>query len=82
MPATRVSRHMFSATFAASLAAVALIVTGLIGYQPPPNLNPAALTWRTGAWTGGIIWEQVAVGLVFLVIAVVLVNRINRRLPR
>jgi hypothetical protein len=83
MPSTPVSRRQFGLVFAAGTAAFVLILTGLIGYQPPVHFNPAEATWRTGRWTGGVIWSQVAAGVACLVVACVQFTRVNRRLfPR
>jgi hypothetical protein len=62
-------RNMFGLTFTAGAAAIFLILTGLIGWQPPPNINLSNAGWRLGTWTDGIIWSQIALGLVFLVVA-------------
>jgi hypothetical protein len=72
-------RNMFGLAFTAGTAAIFLIVTGIIGWQPPPNLNFHDATWRRGVWAGEIIWSQVALGLVFLLVAGFAVNRANRR---
>ena len=80
MTANHVNRNMFAAAFSAGLAAVFLIVTGVIGWYPPPNLNLAESSWRRGDWTGEILWGQVTLGVAFLGLAVFLVTRINRRL--
>jgi uncharacterized membrane protein len=82
MASRRVNRNMFGLAFTAGAAAIFLIVTGVIGWQPPPNLNPAASTWRRGVWTDEIIWPQVALGIVFLLVAGFAVNRVNRRLSK
>lgn len=80
MPSRPVNRNLFGLAFTAGAAAIFLIVSGLIGWQPPPNLNFHDATWRRGAWAGEIIWSQVALGLVFLLVAGVAVNRANRRM--
>jgi hypothetical protein len=43
-------RKTFTFIFTVTLAAVLLIVTGLIGYQPPAHLSLDADTWRRGTW--------------------------------
>ena len=73
---------MFGLAFTAGAAAIFLIVTGIIGWQPPPNISLVEATWRRGVWTGGIIWSQVAVGIAFLLVAAFAVNRVNRRLSK
>jgi uncharacterized membrane protein (DUF485 family) len=75
-------RNAFAFVFTATLAAVFLIVTGLIGYAPPAHLSLDAATWRRGVWTGGVILSQVAVGSVLLVVAGLVALRVNRRLSR
>ena len=74
------SRHTFVFIFTATLAAVFLIVTGLIGYQPPAHLSLDAATWRRGVWTEEVILSQVALGVVLLIAAGVVGVRVNRRL--
>ena len=59
-------RNAFAFVFTMTLAAVLLIVTGLIGYYPPAHMSLDAATWRRGTWTGEIIVSQVALGAVFL----------------
>ena len=82
MPAHHENRNMFGLAFTAGAAAIFLILTGVLGWEPPPNLNFHDATWRTGVSTGRIIWSQVAVGMVFLLVAGFAVNRVNRRLPK
>jgi hypothetical protein len=72
-------RNMFGLAFTAGAAAIFLIVTGLIGWQPPPNIN-FHMPHGGGRWTGDIIWSQVALGLVFLLVAGFAVRRVNRQL--
>jgi quinol-cytochrome oxidoreductase complex cytochrome b subunit len=74
------SRNTFVFIFTAMLAAVFLIVTGLIGYQPPAHLSLDAATWRRGVWTGAVILPQVALGVVLLAAAGYVAVRVNRRL--
>jgi hypothetical protein len=47
-------RNMFGLAFTAGTAAIFLIVTGIIGWQPPPNLNFHDATWRRGVWARAI----------------------------
>jgi hypothetical protein len=70
----------FAFVFTATFAAVFLIVTGLIGYQPPAHLSFDAATWRRGVWTDGIIVEQVALGTALLITAGLIARRVNRQL--
>lgn len=73
-------RNAFAFVFTMTLAAVILIVTGLVGYHPPAHLSLDAATWRRGTWTGEIIVGQVVLGVAFLAVAAVVARRINRRL--
>ena len=68
--------------FTAALAAVFLIVTGLIGYQPPAHLSLDAATWRRGVWTHEVILSQFALGVALLGAAGYVAVRVNRRLAR
>ena len=72
------SRKAFSFVFTATLAAVFLIVTGLIGYQPPAHLSLDAATWRRGTWADGVILSQIALGSVLLAVAGVVAFRLDR----
>ena len=76
------SRNWFLFVFTMTLAGVFLIVTGLIGYDPPAHLSLDVGTWRRGEWTGEIILSQVALGVVFLAVAGVVAVRVNRRLAQ
>ena len=72
-------RRTFGFVFTATLASVCLIVTGLIGYQPPAHLSLDAATWRRGVWTGDVIVSQLALGGALLIAAVAVALSINRR---
>jgi hypothetical protein len=74
------STGAFAFIFTATLAAVFLIVTGLIGYQPPAHLSLDASTWRMGTWTDEVILSQLALGVVLLAAAGIVAVRVNRRL--
>lgn len=74
------NRSAFSFVFMMTLAAVFLIVTGLIGYYPPGHMTLDAATWRRGTWTDGIIVSQVVLGVACLAAAAVVARRINRQL--
>ena len=74
------NRSAFSFVFMMTLAAVFLIVTGLIGYYPPGHMTLDAATWRRGTWADGIIVSQVVLGVACLAAAAVVARRINRRL--
>jgi hypothetical protein len=72
------TRNAFTLIFTAGAAALFLITTGLIGWQPPARLDLDRATWRSGIWTGGIIWRQVALGVAFLALTVLVARRVNR----
>jgi hypothetical protein len=76
------ARNAFAFVFTAALAAVFLIVTGFIGYEPPAHLSLDPATWRRGAWGDEVILSQVGLGAVLLVAAGVVASRLNRRLPK
>ena len=73
-------RNAFGFVFTMTVAAVFLIVTGLMGYSPPGHMSLDAATWRRGQWTGEIILSQVALGIAFLAVAAVAAVRVNRRI--
>jgi hypothetical protein len=73
-------RSSFSFIFSTTFAAVFLISTGLIGYQPPAHLSLDAGTWRRGVWTGHVIISQLSLGVVLLAAAATAAVRLNRRL--
>ena len=73
-------RNPYGLVFTLTLVAVFLIVTGLIGYEPPAHLSLDGATWRRGTWTDQIVLRQVGLGVVFLIAAGILTLRINRRL--
>ena len=75
-------RHVFGLVFTLTVAAILLIGTGLMGYNPPPHMSLDPATWQRGAWTGEIIVSQVALGVAFLVVAAVVAARINMRLGK
>jgi len=75
-------RSAFGLVFTMTLAAVFLLVTGFIGYEPPAHLSLDAATWRRGTWSDQILLKQVGLGLVFLVVAGAVAFRINRRHSR
>ena len=64
----------------ASMAAVCLIMTGLIGYQLPAELSLDAATWRRGVWTGEVILVQVGLGIVLLAAACFVAIHLTRQL--
>ena len=79
---TRPTRNAFARVFTAGPAAILLTVTGLIGFRPPGHINLVDVPWRRGVWTGGVIWDQLGVGVVLLTVAVIQICKINQRLLR
>ena len=75
-------RNAFGFVFSMTLAAVFLIVTGLLGYEPPAHLSLDPATWRRGVLTDQIVWRQIGLGLVLAIAAGLVTLRINRRLTR
>ena len=73
-------RNAFGLVFVMTLAAVFLIVTGLLGSEPPAHLSLDPATWRRGTLTDQIVWRQIGLGLVLLIAAGFVTLRINRRL--
>ncbi len=76
------ARNHFGLVFVMMLAAIFLIVTGLLGYEPPPHLSLDPATWRRGTLTGHIEWRQIWLGVVFLLASGLVSLRINRGLVR
>ena len=76
----RVNRSAFGFVFTAGVAGILFTLTGLIGYQPPGHINLVEAWWQRGVWTGGVIWDQLVVGVVLLLAAGFVANRLNRRL--
>lgn len=74
------SRRSFTFIFTMTLAAVFLISTGVIGYQPPAHLSLDPATWRRGVWTGHVIVRQISLGGALLAAAAIAGVRLNRRL--
>jgi hypothetical protein len=75
------TRKTFTFIFTATLAAAFLIMTGLIGYQPPAHLSLDPATWRRGTWAGQIVLSQVALGAVLLAVTGFAAVRLNRPIP-
>jgi hypothetical protein len=74
------SKQTFSFVFTMAVASAFLIVTGLIGYQPPAHLSLDAATWRRGTWTDHVVVSQVGLGASALLAAGIVAVRVNRRL--
>ena len=75
-------RGTFGFIFTATLAAVFLVVTGLIGYAPPAQMSLDPATWRRGVWTDDVILSQVVLGILLLAAAAAVAVRVNRQMPR
>jgi hypothetical protein len=73
-------RSAFGFVFTATLVAVFLIVTGLMGFEPPAQISLDSSMWRLGTWSDGIVVRQVALGVALLIAAGLVTLRINRRL--
>lgn len=71
-------RKWFTFVFTVTIAALFLVVTGLIGYQPPAHLSLDPSTWRRGTWAGRMVLSQVALGTTLLAVAAVVAMRLNR----
>ena len=74
-------RNAFHVVFILTIAAVVLIVTGLIGYEPSARFSLAAPAFG-GTWSDQILFRQVGLGIVFLIVAAIVALRINRRLAQ
>ena len=72
------NRKTFRFIFTATLAAFFLIITGLMGYQPPAHLSLDAETWRRGPWADEVILSQIALGSILLAVAGITALRLNR----
>ena len=59
----RLRTHPFHAAFSATAAAALLLATGLAGY----NLRHG---FFHGTWTGGVIWWEIRLGILFSLLAV------------
>ena len=80
LPSHQVHRSAFGFVFTAGVAGILLTLSGLIGYQPPGRIDLVDAWWRRGVWTGGVIWEQLVVGMALLLAAGFVAHRVNRRL--
>ena len=58
----RLRTHPFHAAFSATAAAGLFLVTGFFGYSLRHGLF-------AGTWTGGVIWWEIRLGLLFSVLA-------------
>jgi hypothetical protein len=76
------NRKMFTFVFTVTLAAVFLLITGLIGYQPPAHFSLDPATWRRGTWAEGIVKSQIALGALLLALAALFAVRLNRTINR
>jgi hypothetical protein len=80
--AARRSRSSLSLGFTATAVSALFLVAGIIGL----NLSTRSRFLTGTAWTDGVIWWQIAVGLVLLPVAIYLLRRgardVERRLGR
>ena len=67
-------RRAASFVFTFGLFGVFAVSSGLMGYRPRRGLVG-------GVWSDTILWDQVAIGLVCLVLGVAVFVYTNRRLP-
>lgn len=81
-PAARRARSPISLGFSATATSALFLITGLIGF----NLSKRSRFLSDSAWTGDVIWWQVAVGLALVPVAIFFLRRgardIERRLRR
>ena len=81
-PTARRSRSPLWLGFTATAASALFLIAGIIGF----DLSKRSRFFTGTAWTEGVIWWQVAVGLVLVPLAIYLVRRgvqdIERRLSR
>ena len=81
-PTARRSRSPLWLGFTATAASALFLIAGIIGF----DLSKRSRLFTGTAWTEGVIWWQVAVGLVLVPLAIYLVRRgvqdIERRLSR
>jgi hypothetical protein len=81
-PAARRSRSPLWLGFTASAASALFLVAGIIGF----NLSKRSRFFAGTAWTDGVIWWQVVIGLVLVPVAIYLLRRgardIDRKLGR
>ena len=83
MSAQAIPRRTASLIFTAGLFGTFALVTGLIGFRPRSHFNFVdSSRLIPGVWTNTIIWDQVAIGVGFLVLSTFLFFRTNRRLSR
>ena len=78
MPARAIPRRKASFAFTIGTVGLVSLATGLIGFQLRGHYGPD--TRPLGYWTGGIIWEQVLVGVVCVITAAAVLYRLNREL--
>jgi hypothetical protein len=81
-PAARRARSPLWLGFTATAASALFLIAGIIGL----NLSKRSRFFAGTAWTDGVIWWQVVVGLVLVPVAIYLLRRgardIDRRLGR
>lgn len=81
-PTARRSRSPLWLGFTTTAASALFLIAGIIGF----NLSKRSRFFSGTAWTDGVIWWQVAVGLVLVPVAIYLLRRgvgdIERKLSR
>jgi len=81
-PTARRSRSPLWLGFTATAASALFLIAGIIGF----NLSKRSRFFTGTAWSEGVIWWQVVVGLVLVPVAIYLLRRgvrdIERRLSR
>ena len=73
---------MFNGVFTTGMVGLVSLLTGLSGYRLRQHFSFDSMPWRPGTWTDEIIWGQVWFGAACLLIAVLLIYRINQQLSR
>jgi hypothetical protein len=71
-------RNTVGLMFMLTLVGSVLVVTGLMGFQPPAHMTLDPATWTTGTWSDGVLLRQVGVGVGLLIAAGLVMLRINR----
>ncbi len=68
------SKRAASFVFSFSLFGIIALSTGVLGYRPRRR-------FFSGIWSDTVLWDQVAIGIVCLSLAVAVFVYTNRRLP-
>jgi hypothetical protein len=78
MPARAIIRRKTSFAFTVGTFGLISLLTGLIGFQLRGHYGPD--TRPLGYWTGGLVWEQIVVGVVCVIAASLVFYKVNREL--